>query len=121
MDAAARIAQLGPAAVLQSEPGNVVGVNLERLLREQVVEPFRAPGLGPGMVRGETPSGGEPDRMVLVDGFLGVAVVEHLEDATAVQEAVLVQPRGTRMTGLGHRPLVLAPGDPVPVEAGVGR
>ena len=100
---------------------DVVGVDLEGLLGEQVVDARGAAGLGAGVVGLEAAAGGEPDGIVVVDDLGRVAVADDLEDAAAVLELVLVEDRGAGVVLVGDRPLVLALVDAVPVETVVDR
>ena len=104
-------------------PGfDVVGVDFEGFLGEEVVDSACTSGLGPGVVSLEAASGGEPDGVVVVDDFGGVAVADDFEEARlAVFELVLMKNWGALVAFFGDGPLVVSIADVVPVEAFVDR
>lgn len=70
------------------------------------------------MISLEAAAGGEPDGVVGVDDFCGVAVADDFEEAGfAVFELILVKDGGAGVAFFGDGPLVDAIADVVPVEA----
>ena len=96
-------------------------MNLEGLLAQQVVDAVRPAGLGPGVVGGEPPARGQPDRVFIIDRFGRVPVVQHGEDSPSVFKLALVQDGCSWMVLFGNGPLELPVFNPVPVETGVDR
>ena len=96
----------------------VVGVDLEGFFGEEVVDAAGASGLGARVVSLESAAGGEPDGVVGVDDFGGVAVADDFEEAGfAVFEFVLVKNWSALVAFFGDGPLVVTVADVVPVEA----
>ena len=97
-------------------------MDFEGFLGEEIVDATGASGLGARVVGLQTPTGGEPDGVVVVDDFGGIAVADDLEEAgLAVFEFFLVKNRGAGVALFGDGPLVVAVADVVPVEALVNR
>ena len=95
----------------------VVWMDLEGFLGEEVVDAARAPGLGASVVSLEAAAGGEPDGVVVIDDFSGVAVADDFEEAGfTVFEFSFVKDGGALVAFFGDGPLVVAVADVVPVE-----
>lgn len=122
LDLAAAAGHFDRGAVGDVPVAEVVGVDFEGFLGEEVVDATGASGLGARVVGLQTTTGGEPDGVVVVDDFGGIAVADDLEEARlAVLEFILVKNRGAGVAFFGDGPLVVAVADVVPVEALVNR
>ena len=93
-------------------------MDFEGFLIEEIVDATGASGLGARVVGLQTTTGGEPDGVVVVDDFGGIAVTDDLEEAwLAVLEFVLVKNGSAGVAFFGDGPLVVAVANVVPVEA----
>ena len=112
----------GDELAVGDPPGlGVSGVDLQRFFIEEVVDALAAAGLGAAVVALEASAGGEPDGILVIDDFGGVAVADDLEQSSAILEFLFVQARCPGVIFGRDRPLVLAVLDAVPVEARVDR
>ena len=117
-DLAAAARHFDEGAVGESPVSHVVGMDFEGFLGEEVVDAAGAAGLGAGVVSLEATAGGEPDGVVVINDFGGVAVADDFEEAgLAIFEFVLVENGGAGVAFFGDGPLVDAVADVVPVEA----
>lgn len=93
-------------------------MDLEGFLGEEVVDAARAPGLGACVISLEAAPSGEPDGVVVIDDFSGVAVADDFEEAGfAVFKFSFVKDGGALVAFFRDGPLVVTVADVVPVEA----
>lgn len=122
LDLAPAAGNLGKFAVDEAPVPGVVRVDFKSFLGEEVVDATGAPGLGAGVIGLEAATGGEPDRVVVIDDFGWVTVADDFEEAWfAVFKFALVEDGSAGVAFFGDWPLVVAVADIVPVETFVDR